>query len=1158
MALVVSLSPLVPSHPAAADAPLPAPGTLWHTGTGRSINMLNLGDSYAAGNGASTPSFESVSPDDPSMPLGEYAGDKCYRSYENAAAQAYGLLGSRGFYINRACSGKLVPDVINKSPSEVSGFAGTEMAKRTDLITMTAGGNDLNFVKIVQFCILAPATDVLRIPVTDTLSRWQRNSFELPDGRTISRNCHDFLTKMSDGLKSVVSNERDTITKLLDPNNFGNARVVLNGYPLLLDRKSQQHASGSFTTDTQNYAYDELKVIMGGARDAQKKMIEELSAANNHRVAFNDVYEAFGGYWDNHGVFSKSPWIHSIRFPFGSTEPYMNTLHPNPEGQYQIAANLVRTVNATKWFADRKSQTRTGKTLYFSPAFSQTGPTKVLTDGSRDFYREAWLQAIPQLNQCTPSKVSAFNVTGWLGANHMVTPRTSGPDTIKVICQDPRTGDVVLSRNVSQNREESFVAEQSAKGQTTLHAISTAWLFNCLDKSSTVRHYQAGGYVIAGPPVSGWQAADCVPAGWRNEVLTDPTNASWWVDQWGWRHHILSVPTFNFLTHNHGAAIKIPVQVDLDTIPKGADQPEQLDATDLEGKIIRRDDGISYVVVGGHTRHIPDFATDVCAQFVDHRSVAYTNLSGTLIRSLAEDSVKFSCNLNHKILHQTNTPDPRPAYTYHDNKRFWISDGWTYKALVRSGWPVVDVPGWAIAPLTMGGSETSLLDPADVPRNTIIRRNDNVSWVVDGSGYRHHIPYSQDDVCWRDLRGFHVSATNLTGAQANSMVEKDAWPCIIGPRIVKADDNRSYTVDSTNTKRWIPDVETFWELVRRRGLPISGPWPAADVNAIPGTAAEPQLLNPDTVRNTLMCRNGDGVCWAVDGNNVRHHVPDYGSFLCWQRINNWHVSRWVSYEQGVSLQEAAAWPCTIGHRIVKSDDSRSYLVDSNNTRHEIPDAETFWQLARWFAIVGPWPAGEVNGLRLGGREVYRIDPNSVRNTLLCRDDDVCWAVDNDGVRHHVPGFSDNVCWRWVNGWHVSRRVNYEQAASLPEGGAWGCSLDRYILATTAENGKPGASYWMEGATRRWIQDAASFYYYRDRSKGVIRGISIYEAKGLREGDWMPRRSNLRRALTVDQRRCAALVNPSQALLAWRTLTALRRNESPLPTACTTPLPRGAS
>jgi hypothetical protein len=151
-------------------------------------------------------------------------------------------------------------------------------------------------------------------------------------------------------------------------------------------------------------------------------------------------------------------------------------------------------------------------------------------------------------------------------------------------------------------------------------------------------------------------------------------------------------------------------------------------------------------------------------------------------------------------------------------------------------------------------------------------------------------------------------------------------------------------------------------------------------------------------------------------------------------------------------------------------------------------------------VVGPWASSEVNRLPQGANQGRLIDPDSVRNGILCRNGDgVCWVVDGNAVRHWIPSHADNVCWRWGRGWQVRRWVDGDQANSLPEADAWGCSMNAMMMVTST-----GARYYMEGNTRRWIQDMGSWDYYAP-GRQVINGIGQAEANGIPEGSWMPRR-----------------------------------------------------
>ena len=449
-------------------------------------------------------------------------------------------------------------------------------------------------------------------------------------------------------------------------------------------------------------------------------------------------------------------------------------------------------------------------------------------------------------------------------------------------------------------------------------------------------------------------------------VESDNSGASWYVDSAAVRHDIPDSDTYWCYAARYRRITSGYVDADIVSLQPGSPVAPCLDPARFEGSIIRRDDGVSWVVAGGQRHHIPTYSVDICAQFVQNLPVGRKDLSGAHTSSIQEGP-PHSCDLNNSILRAEDRPAPQPSYGYYESSRHWIQDPWTFDYYVRRGFGIVDIPTEEmILLLDDGGSEEPRLDPAAIPRDSIIRRSDGVSWVVDGSGVRHHIPFAQDDVCWRLIRGLTVSATSLAFSQANAFPEADAWPCIIGDRIVRSDDGASYLVDTANSRHWIPDVETY------------------------------QVL------------------------------------------------------------------------------------------------------AQSYSAVGPWASSEVAAIPEGPRVSYRIDPNSVKNSIICRDDNVCWAVDGAGIRHHIATHGDNVCWRWVNGWQVRRSgLNFEQANSLAEAEPWPCSLNGRIIATNE-----GASYYMEGNIRRWIQDPYDFACYAN-GRPVIRGMAMAEAQGLPEGAAMP-------------------------------------------------------
>ncbi|MGN7200718.1 GDSL-type esterase/lipase family protein [Arthrobacter sp. SAFR-044] len=89
------------------------------------IKYIALGDSYAAGQGA-----------------GAYQ-DACYRSdnsYSELAAEDKAVK----LVVNAACSGKTTWDVVNTQLRQLN--------KSTELVTITAGGNNIGFGDIINYC----------------------------------------------------------------------------------------------------------------------------------------------------------------------------------------------------------------------------------------------------------------------------------------------------------------------------------------------------------------------------------------------------------------------------------------------------------------------------------------------------------------------------------------------------------------------------------------------------------------------------------------------------------------------------------------------------------------------------------------------------------------------------------------------------------------------------------------------------------------------------------------------------------------------------------------------------------------------------------------------------------------------------------------------
>ena len=162
--------------------------------TNSSIDIVVIGDSYSAGNGA-----------------GNYYGPKnCYRSSDNWGSRYAEKLVAQGYevhYRNQACSGAeidyekdedpLHKDIWNQIPYIPAG---------TDLVLMTAGGNDLGFGDVVKQCF---------ITITDHLNH-----------------CVENMSIAKANRQYIRSNLYDLFRAIRAQTN-GRTRIAILGYPYL-------------------------------------------------------------------------------------------------------------------------------------------------------------------------------------------------------------------------------------------------------------------------------------------------------------------------------------------------------------------------------------------------------------------------------------------------------------------------------------------------------------------------------------------------------------------------------------------------------------------------------------------------------------------------------------------------------------------------------------------------------------------------------------------------------------------------------------------------------------------------------------------------------------------------------------------------------------
>jgi lysophospholipase L1-like esterase len=230
---------------------------------------IALGDSYAAGQGA-----------------GPYV-DACYRS-DNAYSHLADEEKAIQLVVNAACSGKTTWDVVNSQLRQLN--------KSTELVTITAGGNNLGFGQIITYCGAA-LTDPTAAPA-----------------------CEAATTAAAAMIESGQLT-RDVITMIQSVKAAApNARIVVTGYPYLYDPVTPNPA-------------DPLSLFIQQATLLADGLDASIAAAAGATEAqYVDVRTVFAG----HGVNSVDPWINLDLANPASPDNF----HPNVKGYEAYFAAL--------------------------------------------------------------------------------------------------------------------------------------------------------------------------------------------------------------------------------------------------------------------------------------------------------------------------------------------------------------------------------------------------------------------------------------------------------------------------------------------------------------------------------------------------------------------------------------------------------------------------------------------------------------------------------------------------------------------------------------------------------------------------------------------------------------------------------------------------
>lgn len=284
--------------------------------SGAQVDILAAGDSYSTGQGSGGAYYangdgDAKSPDDPRTTWRQGTptpGDLgCHRNHDAAAEQVWRETDSAGSFINASCSGDVIANLTGSNvPPQLDGFSAAQR-EDVELITITAGGNDLYFSSIVGDCFFPG------VAANGPCREQQDIALDLLD---------------ASGGKSQIQSLTQVALEHLGQ-QFPNALVVLIGYPLIFEG-----SSFVLPADATHPAFDPAAALRDGIEllnSQQSQVVDDLNASfGEERFVFLPLHETDNtGVFDGHGLGgAEQDFLNDLL----ATPDYSEWVHPNAAG----------------------------------------------------------------------------------------------------------------------------------------------------------------------------------------------------------------------------------------------------------------------------------------------------------------------------------------------------------------------------------------------------------------------------------------------------------------------------------------------------------------------------------------------------------------------------------------------------------------------------------------------------------------------------------------------------------------------------------------------------------------------------------------------------------------------------------------------------------
>jgi lysophospholipase L1-like esterase len=241
-------------------------------------------------------------------------------------------------------------------------------AARPDVVLVTLGADDLQFVAIVEACIKNGYEHYFDSSV-------ELQCTEANPGSTIEQDFFDFLPTLEENYGTLVT----WIEKRAQANNVPVPKIVFTNYANPLP------PSGTKCPDTSWLYKKQTQYLSSLVGELNQKIEAAIEGLDNPDVALADISGAYSPAGSSHIWCTDDPWAYGLSIyhmydpdSFDSQAPF----HPTPDGQNSIAEHVIPVVSKLHDLPPSGSTTTSSTTTSTSTTSSTTTTAPPSTSSS--------------------------------------------------------------------------------------------------------------------------------------------------------------------------------------------------------------------------------------------------------------------------------------------------------------------------------------------------------------------------------------------------------------------------------------------------------------------------------------------------------------------------------------------------------------------------------------------------------------------------------------------------------------------------------------------------------------------------------------------------------------------------------------------------------